>query len=740
MARPSSQEALAQDAMKALAYGWSPLSGGAEEALYSMLAYKAPRDNVSLQLATQLQSALSAVCRAASSETVALNPSLVERNVNLARSRLRELKSIWGCVVDKVGVSDDESQAAKNHVRRLFAVHHRCLPLLLAAHAWALRTSSPCRDNQISDIGLLLMDLQFAIRVVSAAEPVAPVDAPLLRTWEAVAVAFLRTQPLHATSAVLDAHRQQLAACRGDPVAELAALRQAANAWTGAVDLAAFFSNSNLAWGEAAKSIIPSDFGSSHILQHLCALRLDLAEGLARAGHGEGEAAGGGATAAAEGAKQMVQQLEGKDVALLKAIASATYQAPRTGEWHVHIEDLSVSVELETREPRSSEVAMRSALSHPAVQCLLGWWLVALGAAEGRGRAWGLPEPLLRHVGDMGERDKLCVQALKSAALCWDIELRLWQEPSPPQHSSDAAAAAAAAAAQGSEGEAAAVLAGCGSAAVPGMLPGAAAGTALLASAGTSASAHASSISHAPQHRPFPYSPLHMYLMCTSALETCYSLAENGRQPTRFNSGTLKLAVHSGMGVLIGSLLRMPPAQAARHLASAWQVLLQCPTAGIEIHSSTLGLCMARLLGELPPRLQQQQHGDENEGVQQQLLQGQEEGEVQQRQQHNRQETRAGGGAPETGGEVAGSGATAGCPSSDHGEGAAAPGGPARAPAPLCAPCAAAAGERSTPSPLCADCQRPCLCCSAVLRCRPYTLLSLCCPQVAFTFWVLRIP
>ncbi len=668
------------------------------EEVYKILAYKAPTDDSSLKLVTQLQSDLSALGHAARSEPVTLSPDWVKHHVNLARSRLRELKSIWGCVVDDADVSHDESRAAQNHVMRLFAVNHGCLPLLLAAHAWALRTSSPCCANQISGIGLLLMDLQFAIRVVLASKPLAPVDAPLLRTWENVLTAFLRTQPLHAFSAILHAHRQRLAACRGDAVSELAALGKAADAWTGALELAAFIVDVRNDSDSIESPITPSEVASSHVLQHLCALRLDLAEGLARAGdgegtgegEGEGQEVGSGAAVAAEGAR-VTKQLEGQDGALLKAIASASYAAQIEGPYvSVRERDLSVSVRLWTREPGSSKAVIRSALSHPAVQCLLGWWLVAPGAVAGGagGRAWGLPEPLLRHVGDMGERVKLCVQALESAALCWEQVLRFWQDLPPSQRSG----AAAAAAAQGSDREAVAALAGSASVAAPSMPPGAAAGTAILAPAGTPAGAHTNSISHELQHRPFPYSPLQIYRMCTAALRTCDSLAEQGFQPTRFHIAMLTPAVKDGMGVLIGSLLRMPPAQAARHLASAWQVLLQCPTAGIEIHSSTLGLCMARLLGELPPRLQQQQQGQEQQQEQQQ--QGREDGGLllSQQQQHSQQGTNAGGGERATGDEATGSGATVGRSSSDGGEGA------------------AAAGERPMCAPLCAPCHRPCPC------------------------------
>ncbi len=543
---------------------------------------------------------------------------MTQAEMQQAFSKLQQLNKTWSCVIRPDGRELKFFLAGRNQVLQLLAVGHPCIPMLLTAHAWALRASMPSSIHNTDSVCSLLTKVQVAIRAIRGACPCESVDDPLLRIWETVLTAFLRTQPLHAASAVLHAHRQRLAACTGEPVSEPAALRTAADAWTGALELAELVGSLGFKMDSAASSKPLADLASSHILQHLCALRLDLAESLARVGEGrgEGEEAGGGDAATAAAAVQLSKRLEQGDSSLLELVASIAHNCSTGGLVAIQ-RDLTVCVEVDTRRPGGLDAELRSALSHPAVQCLLGWWLVAPGAAAGGGggRAWGLPAPLLRHVGDMGERDKLCVQALKGAALCWEQVLGGWEGPQPdpaapplellpPEAAGTAAAGPGAATAGG---------AGLGRGVPRAQLTGAAGGGQVpqttVAGPGAAATALASVNS-----RPV-YSPAHMHRMCMAALRQCCSFPECAARvqiDAYFERVYFRPAVKKGLGVLVGSLLRMPPAKAARRLASVWRLLLRVSRAGFGISCTTVGLRMGQLLGELPPRLQQQgqqQHG-----------------------------------------------------------------------------------------------------------------------------------
>ncbi len=587
------------------------------------LFYVAPSSQEHLRLATELQSALSPICRVAVSGNG--DSTTTPANMQQACDVLKKLNQNWSCVLRP---DDGELKfflAVRNQVLHLVVLGHPCIQMLLTAHAWALRASMPSSINNTDSVCSLLTELQLAIRAIWKGKPCDPIDEPLMRIWETVVTAFLRTQPLQAASAVLHAHRQRLVACRGDAVPELAALRQAADAWTGALELAELVGNLEFKKVSAAISNPLADVATSHIVQHLCALRLDLAEALARAveeGQGEGEEAGGGDAATAEAARQLSERHEQDDASLLELVASIAHSCSAGGVVAKQ-RDLTVCVEVDTRQPGGSDAELRSALSHPAVQCLLGWWLVAPGAAAGGGggRAWGLPGPLLRHMEAIGERDKLCVRALKGAALCWEQVLRDWEgsnsDPAAPPSAlvpSGAAGTAAAGAGSGAATAGATGL-GCGSGFGPGeaarqQQPTGAAGAGQVPQT-TADGPVAAAVAGTPSGTSRPvYSPAHMHRMCMAGLRQCCSFPEYApgmAMDAYFEILSLRPAVDKGLGVLIGNLLRMPPAKAARRLASVWRLLLRVSKAGFGMLCSTLGLRMGQLLGELLPHLQQQQ-------------------------------------------------------------------------------------------------------------------------------------
>ncbi len=446
-----------------------------------------------------------------------------------------------------------------------------------------------------------------------------------MRSWETVFTTFLRTQPLHAASAVVHAHRQSLGRCTGDPAAELVALRQAADAWTGALELAELVGDLDIHLRGAASAIPLANVASSHILQHLCALRLDLAEALTRVGEGQGEEAGEGGAANAEAARQLSKRLAQADTALLELVAVIA-DGSSSGGVDDNVRGLAVCVEMPRGRLGGVHAELRSALSHAAVQCLLGWWLVAPGAAAGGGggRAWGLPGPLLRHVGAMGEQGKLCVRALKSAALCWEEVLKDWGDLAgpPPEPAAPLASVAVEAAGNVAAGPGAVVTSAAepGSVSVSGrVLQQKQVASAAVGSLGGSQVPGANAVGPTAtavasvNGRPV-YSPDHVHRMCMAALRHCCSFPEY--EPAAhidkyFEVISFRPAVNKGLGVLIGSLLLMPPARAARRLASVWQVLLQSSKAGLGMYPKYLGLRIGQLLGESIPHLQQREQQQE---------------------------------------------------------------------------------------------------------------------------------
>ncbi len=590
-----------------------------------VLSYKAPSSQEHLRLATELQGALSPVCRVAISGNG--DRLVTSANVQQACDVLKQLNLNWSCVLRP---DDGELKfflAGRNQVLHLLALGHPCIPMFLTAHAWALRASMPSNSNQTNGVCSLLAELQVAIRAIWKARPCQPVDDPLLRVWETVLTAFLRTQPLHASAAVLHAHRRRLGACRGDPVSELVALRTAADAWTGALELAELVVDLYLKTGSAARSNPLADVVYSHLLQHLCALRLDLAEALARAGvtvarvgEEHGEEAGGGSAATAEGARQIGKRLETADASLLELVASI---ADRCSAGGVDVIQRDLTVKVGMRRPGGLDADLRSALSHPAVQCLLGWWLVAPGAAAGGGggMAWGLPEPLLRHVEAMGERHKLGVRALKGAALCWEQMLQDWEGPNsnPTAPLSGLVPSGAAGTESGpgaAETSAAGLRLGPGSGSGGAMQSGVAVG--LLGGGGVPGASADGSVAAAAGMAPASsrpvYGPAHMHRMCMAGLRQCCSLPEHAPDVATdayFDHFWIEPAVDKGLGVLIGSLLRMPPAKAARRLASVWQVLLRCSHMKTVGSPTSLALCVGQLLGEVLPHVHPQTQGRE---------------------------------------------------------------------------------------------------------------------------------
>lgn len=572
---------------------------GADEAHQDPIAAR------SLELASRVQGALSALCQASSSR--AAGPTLPQL-VGHTCSLLQKLNASWVKHITNGGVKCTTTFADKDNILPLFDRNHDCLPDLLAAHALALRVSAPdstsplhnCMQEASHGSTCLLTDLQLCVRaVVNAEPPVFPqgirptVDertVRMLRTWEVVVMAFLRTQPLRAAAAVLHAHRQRLAeyrqdpgARREDPAAELDALCDAAEAWVLMVDLACLVRD--------ARSFLnhrPPDAASdalSDAVAHLCALRLDLAEGLARVQEQLGKD-----VVEAQLRGLLRATLEEHDRALLILMGKAVDARLLGGMTDIDVDDLAVSVSLDTCQEGRPDEDSCPELSHPAVQFLLGWWVVAPGAAAGGpdSCAWGLPEGLLSHVRDIKDPSQLCMYALMAAAPYWEQVMLTGLDLLPQQHGGLTPVEAASAAARDVAAERAGVSSDGAGGSARGL--GTAAETAGVAPAdvapavavdgpmpaGGSSPAAAGNLPRVPQPDKLIFNPVQTFRLCAAAVRHCCSAAESMRRGAGMSMWlNLGDALEHGMSTAVACLLRMTPTQAARHLATAWQLLLE---------------------------------------------------------------------------------------------------------------------------------------------------------------------
>ncbi len=597
-------------------------------------AYKDPVAVRSLELASRVQGTLSALCQAASSHS---SGQTLQQSVKQACSFLQQLNTFWLKHITKGGVKYATAFYDKDRILPLFDLNHACLPDLLAAHALALRASAPdstsplhsCMQEVFHGPTCLLRELQLSVRaVINAEPPVFPygirptVDERtlrMLRTRKAVVMAFLRTQPLRAAAAVLHAHRQRLAeyrgdpgACRGDPAAQLDALCSAAEAWVLMVDLACLVRDAR----SFLINLLPRDAEAdalSHAMAHLCALRLDLAEGLARVQEQLGKDV---VDARLRG--RLRRPMEEEDRALLILMGKTVDARVLGGMTQIHVDRLAVS--LATCRQGGPDADSCPELSHPAVQFLLGWWMVAPGAvAEGPDRcAWGLPEGLLSRVPDMQDQSQLCMYALMAAGPYWEHVMLAGLDLPPQQHGGLAPAVAASAAA----GEVAAARAGALSdgaggaargagpaAASPGSTPADVAPAVAVDApvpAGESSPAAAGSMPTVPQPDKLIFNPVQAYRLCTAAVRHCCSAAESAPQGMpvgiRLNLGD---ALEHGMSSAVACLLRMTPTQAARHLATAWQLLLRSIKHQYNDGMDKEEWHVAQLLGEVAQHVQQ---------------------------------------------------------------------------------------------------------------------------------------
>ncbi len=585
-----------------------------------------------LRLITELCSALSPICRAATDASGSNDAAVTVHVLKKAEDILRQLDVIWADYLDEYIIYDEPFLEAKEHVAEVLATRRDSLTTLLTAHAWALRASNPLRGGQLPDVSSLLNQLYCALRVLVNDD--ASQSSAHRTMWTRLVRAFVATQPAEAAAAVVHAHRQRIAACRGEPAVEADALREATAAWASATQVASVYVQKQIGTGTAITLNFIHEVAVSGIAEQLCGLRVELAEGLERIWAAPNGSGGSGASASAcangdtgAGAQAstedsvrsyIMDQLSYGDANLLEVLDEAC-KAYSTGSSDVVAKVTNTAaVHLSFGPVRPSDAAAAAAVLHPAVQYLLGWWLAvtaAAGARDGssssssssssiiisssRSRAWGLPEAMVRHVERMANPRRMSLMALRAAGVCWQQALRDGLARTSPRRRRRPAAAG-----PGLEG--AGARAGAGSAAAA--AAAAAGATAEGASDGAGQQPEEAAAAHGGGRHPVPYSPMQMYDMCLAALAHCCWWNRYDRQDDSIVYHCLSTALDAGVGVAVQCLLRMRPEQAACRLAAVWRVALQCAdSAGKD--PDRWGWRVAQLLCEVPLHLQQQRQG-----------------------------------------------------------------------------------------------------------------------------------
>ncbi len=547
-----------------------------------------------------------------------VNDTFTPAYLNRIDTFLRTLQHAWRNTEPYSG--DDEEDADERFVLRLLETRHSCLRELVTLHPQLLRASGPrsgvsCHQRVCS----LLSEMQRVIRVLVDAASDAPASpVPLVK--HDFMKAFMATQPAHAAAAVLHGHRQRLTECRGDRAAELDALSRAVAVWVAAAALASLIWNI-YGWSmPGQQGVVRDALVQSHLLVHLCVLRLELAEGISQLS--DSPTAGpsshrSGTPEIEQGSQprqqqpwqqkqqQLLAQLRAADARFLETLGVALRCSSGLREVNVHVDQDRVEVSLR-RGTSSEEEGLYAALSHPAVHCLLGWWLVAPGVAAGCPGAstWGLPEGLVRHVVAMADPYDLCASALHAAVQYWEDAPRAHGIVTPQRPAEAAAtgpprAVDVAGGARGAGPAAGAEMGGAVIDLVPwDELSGGAAG-------GSSGPREGEGLGSLPGPEPvrhaLPYSRSQVYKLVAAALRFL------SRDHAATDNSDVALSV--AVGLLVRDLLAMPRAKAGRRLASMWGLLVPALARGRDTYETSWGWHVGQLLGELPYRWRQQRQG-----------------------------------------------------------------------------------------------------------------------------------
>ncbi len=557
----------------------------------------------------------------------ALRP-ICEAIVQGARPTLQDLETALPHVK---GLSDDWNLISidKSRYHRLLALdlqrQGRCnlLERLITVFAWLLRDSPDIAhllaetDNPYLLIAMRKY-LQISVTLVAAlprdrhySAAAAWNEEPLWPVQESFCLVLLRTKPLHCLSQLLQLSRQDVEASWSIGTGEQQQDQQVLE-----------LERAGMGWCEAVSTVDPlikvlegsafaqlrQDLASSHLLEHLCALRLVLADGMARL-EGSRGAAGTGAVGQEQQQEQehqepaappppppqqqereqqqepppppplqQQQQQQHRLLSRLHRLAALLQQHDRTFLTMLLEGTRGVTIGLQVADvrvtasrvlaPEAPHVCMHSvslpSLSHPAVQCLLGWWLVApgvVGGWRGAGR-WRLPEALerdFRRIQDEVYRGGLAAAALSAASHIWPALLRSgFAFPAGASAGREAPAAAATGPVAG--GEAGISEPELGS----GLGPG--------ASSGSVGGAPAAPVGEGrgAAGRVLSYSPVDMYRVCRVAVEEM-ARREMGSDGEEVPGGWG--AMEAGEVALVELLEFLPPDQAARRLPGAWRVL-----------------------------------------------------------------------------------------------------------------------------------------------------------------------
>ncbi len=463
--------------------------------------------------------------------------------------------------------------------------HSNLLAHLLTLFAWLLRelqSVSP-RCNTFKFTVELWKRMQAAflpLLKVHVALP-HPDNQPLHSIHSSFCQALIQTQPLQCLSKLLHAHRSNIETVwrAGAPEQQQADVLEAAvEGWCEAVNVA-----TEMQTGLILSCCCNTEelFASSGLLEHMCALRLVLAEGLARLEGSKAMEETGAREQHQQQQRQLVQRLagvlHGKDQLLMDMLSSASTALP-IGWLDIEVIDTRVVVPQE-RSRQGSPVW--PSLSHPAVQCLLGWWLVAPGLVWGWPGAggWRLPEALGRDFRRIRDHDakregksrdrRLAATALFAAARIWPALLRSGAPPPTPQQT--AAAAAAPTLARGGDALAPEAVEGSSRAGAIGACRAGAPTDAGLVAASPMQPSDGGGC--AP---PFPlaYRPAHMYRVCYVVTEELGR--RKGEYKTRGAWGCSFTYSAWGAGVeLLADLLEfLPPRMAVGELPVVWPLVL----------------------------------------------------------------------------------------------------------------------------------------------------------------------
>ncbi len=509
----------------------------------------------------QIESAFRPVCESVSRGE---DPSL--HALEQALLPAKELRQFW----------EPSSDNGRCRVLLCLELHRRrqsnLLYALITSFAWLTRNVSPTASDPTAlnspDMRVghsLQCNIQVAVlHVLNVSTGGSPDEEPLGAVKRSVYITLLSTEPLHCRSKALQVNRQHLESFRGSGAVTEGlpnGICVAVVAWVGAVDLTwaisrQYMATSYLYIQDSDRTAMQLALASSHILEHLCALRVVLAEALMWAEEGSGAT-----PKYLHRAIELLAEFSGKfHITLLHISAAVTDGFPSL--------EVSGARVVTPRPDQCMQSPLWPVVTHPAVQYLLGWYLVAPGVAEGwlTAEAWGLPEALARdytRLHSLGvERAVWPSAALHAAANIWCTALRSEASLLP-------LGSAVAAGGRGGDGSTEDQQGTCGvGAAVCSKAAGGAeaAAAAAAAAAGGCGSAGRPGGDWGPRCSGLACNVAQMYRLCKASMRHMWLEGADDEH-----------ALAAGADLLAECLPRLPAAVASRGLRYVWEGIFRAP-------------------------------------------------------------------------------------------------------------------------------------------------------------------